>query len=67
MAHDYRIGLIASTKLAKALIFADVLDNVQSSIGLKSIIECRIKNEWNKLKEQFPNKEYLSAAHAATK
>jgi putative nucleotidyltransferase with HDIG domain len=57
MAHDYRTGIQAKTELARALVFADNLENLGASIGRERIEACRREKAWDELREEFPGKK----------
>jgi len=58
MSHDHRTGIPAATEMARALIFADVLDNLRANVGMAEIGECARNNAWDALRGRFPGKEY---------
>ncbi len=56
-AHDYRTGIVPTTRLAHALIFADIIDNLSSKTGAASIRTSINKRDWASIRRSLPSKK----------
>ena len=58
MAHDRNPGIKSESKITKALIFADVTDNLARKVSMEELREAMQTMDFTELKKKLPNDHY---------